>query len=64
MPPLDEILLNRLDGCDGRNGRDDFDGCDGRGVEFYGYTRLRQPNDTSTGHVRDEYGEQFSRSAG
>jgi hypothetical protein len=42
MPPLDEISLNRLESCDG---------CDGRGVEFYGYTRLRQPNDTSTGHV-------------
>jgi len=25
---------------------------------------IPQPNDTSTGHVRDEYGEQFGRSAG
>jgi len=55
MPPLDEISLNRLEACDG---------CDGHGIEFHGYTRLRQPNDTSTGHVRDEYGEQFGRSLG
>jgi hypothetical protein len=36
-----------------------FDGCDGRSDEFYGYTRLRQLNDTSTGHLWD-YGEQFA----
>jgi len=39
------LTLNRLEACDGH------DGCDGRSVEFYGYTRLRQPNDTLTGHV-------------
>jgi len=70
IPPLDEISLNRLESCDvfdgfdGYDGRDGYDGYDGRGVEFYGYTRLRQPNNTSTGHVRDEYGEQFGRSLG
>ena len=70
MPPLDAISLNLLeacDGCDGRNGCDGCDGCDGcngHGIEFYGYTRLRQPNDMSTGHVWDEYGEQFGRSLG
>jgi hypothetical protein len=52
---LRNLTLNRLEGCDG---------CDGRGVEFYGYTRLQQPNDTSTGHVRDEYREEFGRSLG
>jgi len=61
MPPLDEISLNRSEACDGWDG---WDGCDGHGVEFYGYTRLRQLNDTSTGHLRDEYGEQFSRGLG
>ena len=64
MPPLDAISLNRLEACDGCDGRDGCDGCNGHGIEFYGYTRLRQPNDTSTGHVRDEYGEQFGRSLG
>jgi hypothetical protein len=64
MPPLDEISLNRLEDFDGCDGCDGFDGCNGRGVEFYRYTRLRQPNDTSTGHVRDEYGEQFGSSLG
>jgi hypothetical protein len=58
IPPLDEISLNRLECFDGH------DGCDGRGVEFYGYMRLRQPNDTSTGHLRDEYGVQFGWSFG
>jgi hypothetical protein len=61
MPPLDEISLNRIescdgsDGCDGCDSFDGFDGSDGRSDEFYGYTRLRQPNDTSTGHILDEY---------
>jgi hypothetical protein len=58
------LTLNRLEGCEGCDGRDGRDGCDGRGDEFYGYTRLRQPNDKSIGHVRDEYGEQFGRSLG
>jgi hypothetical protein len=57
-PPLDEISLNRSEGFNGH------DGCEDRGDEFYGYTRLRQPNDPLTGHVRDEYGEQFGRSLG
>jgi len=43
---------------------DGFDGCDGRSDEFYGYTRFRLPNDTSTGQVWDKYGAQFCRSAG
>jgi hypothetical protein len=61
MPPLDEISLNRLGSCDGSygsdgcDGLDGFDVCDGRSDEYYGYTRLRQPNDPSTGHVWDEY---------
>jgi hypothetical protein len=37
-----------------------FIGCDGRSDEYYWYTRLRQPNDTSTGHVW-EYGERFAK---
>jgi hypothetical protein len=61
MPPLDEISLNRLRSCDGSyssdgcDGLDSFDVCDGHCDDYYGYMRLRQPNDTSTGHVRDEY---------
>ena len=62
-PPLDEISLNRLEDCDSCDRRDGFDGCDGGSDEFYGYTRLRQPNYTLTGHV-SEYGEQFGRSLG
>jgi hypothetical protein len=68
MPPLNEISLNRLESCDGSDcsdgcdGFDGYDGCDGCSIEFYRYMRLRQPNDTSTGHIRDEYGEQFGRS--
>jgi len=64
------LTLNHLesrdgcDGCNGCDGRNGYDGCDGRSVEFYGYTRLRQLNDMLTGHVRDEYGEQFGRSLG
>jgi hypothetical protein len=50
MLPLDSISLNRLEDCDG---------CYGCHDEFYGNTRLRHLNDTSTGHLRDEYGEQF-----
>jgi len=54
------LTLNRLEHCVGCVG---FDGCDGRSVEFYGYTRLQQPNDASTDRVRDDYGEQFGWSA-
>jgi hypothetical protein len=61
MPPLDEISLNCLESCDGCDG---FDGCDGHSGGFYRYTGLRQPNDTSRGHVRGEYREQFGRSLG
>jgi hypothetical protein len=39
------LSLNRSEGFDG------FDGGNGRGDEFYGYTRLRQPNHTLTGHL-------------
>ena len=63
-PPLDKISLYRLEDCNGCNGRNGHNGYDGRIVQFYGYTRLQQPNDTSTGHVRDEHGEQFGRSLG
>jgi hypothetical protein len=58
MPPLNEISLNCIERFEGRNG------CNGRGDEFYGYTRLQQWNNTSTGHVRDEYGGQFGKSLG
>jgi len=57
------LTLNRLQGCDGSDGRDGPDVPDGHGDEFYGYTRLLQPNDTSTGHIRDEYREEFGRSS-
>jgi hypothetical protein len=64
MPPLDEISLNCSEDCDRCNDPNDFDGCDGRSVEFYGYTRLRQPNDMSTGYVQNQYETQFGRSLG
>jgi len=70
MPPLNGISLNCLedsDGCDGDHGCDGHDGYhgyNGHDDEFYGYTRIRQPNNTSTRHVRDEYGVQFRSSAG
>jgi hypothetical protein len=61
MPPFDDISLNCLESCDGCDG---FDGCDGHSGGFYRYMRLRQPNDTSRGHVRGMYREQFGRSLG
>jgi hypothetical protein len=54
-PPLDDISLHHLEDCDG---------CEGRSDEFYGYTGLEQQNNTSTGHVRDEYREQFGQRLG
>jgi len=38
--------------------------CNDRGVGFYRYTRSWQLNNMSTGHGRDEYREQYGRSAG
>jgi len=76
MLPLDEITLNRIescDGCDGCYGCNGCNGCDGcngcngcngHSVVFYSDMRLRQPNNTSTGHVRDQYGQQICMSAG
>jgi hypothetical protein len=46
--------------CNGCNG---CNGCDDGGVEFNGYTRSWQPNDTSTGYVGDKYGGLFGSSA-
>jgi hypothetical protein len=64
MLHLDEILLNCLEDCDSCDGRHGFDACNSRGVEFYGYTRLQQPNDMSTGPIQEQYGQQFRRSLG
>jgi len=61
------LTLNRLegsDGCNGNDGRNGNDGCDCRRDEFYRYTRLWQPNDTLTRHIRDDYRQQFGRSSG
>jgi hypothetical protein len=55
------LTLNPFESCDRCDGRV---GCNGPGVEFYECTKLRQPNDTSTGHIQDEYREQFRRSLG
>jgi len=56
------LTLNRLVGCNGCDGCYGSDGFDGRSDKFYTNTRIRRPNDWSTGQFWDEYGEQFGRS--
>jgi len=64
------LTLNRLDVCNGCDGHDGPNGCvrcDGYpscSVELHGYIRLPEPNNTSTEHVRVEYGVQFGSCAG
>jgi hypothetical protein len=58
LPPY-EMSLNRLERCDCC---ECSDRCNGRSNELYGYTRLRQPKETSTGHIWDQYREQLSGS--